>query len=113
MHYEPTECYPKGKPQIGRWLEPAPDVGTATTYKILKDNGWMIHKETVRAWAPKEIANPALQKNQDDFMAAIHSHMGRAAKPADFPEADLTPDFSYYTADDENVLLVTQMKLRI
>ena len=54
-----------------------------------------------------------MQKNQDDFMAAIHSHMGRAAKPADFPEADLTPDFSYYTADDEDVLLVTQMKLRI
>ena len=36
MYYEPTECYPNGKPQIGRWLGPAPDVGIAVTYKILK-----------------------------------------------------------------------------
>ena len=62
MYYEPTECYPNGKPQIGRWLGPAPDVGTAMTYKILKSNGWMVHRGTVRAWTPKEVANPALQK---------------------------------------------------
>ena len=82
--------------------EPAPDVGTAMTYKILKSNGWMVHRGTVRAWTPEEIANPALQKQQDDFMAAIHSHMGRAAEPADFPEADLTPDLPYYADDDED-----------
>ena len=35
-------------------------------------------------------------------MAAIHSHMGRAAEPADFPRAELTPDFQYYANDDEN-----------
>ena len=28
--------------------------------------------------------------------------MGRAAEPADFPWAELTPDFRYYADDDEN-----------
>ena len=35
-------------------------------------------------------------------MAAIHSHMGRADKPADFPEADLAPYFPHYADDDED-----------
>ena len=82
--------------------EPAPDVGTAMTYKILKSNGWMVHRGTVRVWTPEDIANPALQKRQDNFMAAIHSHMGRAAESTDFPEADLTPDFPYNADDDED-----------
>ena len=28
--------------------------------------------------------------------------MGRAAEPADFPQAELTPDFQYYADDDED-----------
>ena len=72
------------------------------TYKILKSNGWTVHRGIVRAWTPKEVVNPALQKNREEFMAAIHSHMGRAAEPADFPRAELTPDFQYYADDDEN-----------
>ena len=31
----------------------------------------------------------------------MHSHIGRAAVPDDFPEADMTPFFPYYAADDE------------
>ena len=99
--YESTECHPNGKSQIRRWLGPAPDVGTAMAYKILKSNGWMVHRGTVRAWTPEEVANPALQKQQEEFMAAIHSRMGRAAELADFPQAELTPDFQYYADDDK------------
>ena len=35
-------------------------------------------------------------------MVVIHGHMGRAAEPDDFPEAEMTPDFPYYANDDED-----------
>ena len=49
MQYEPTDCYPDGKAQIGRWLGPAPVVSTAMSYKALKATGWFAHRGTVRA----------------------------------------------------------------
>ena len=67
MYYEPTKCYPNGKAQIGRWLGPAPDVGTAMTYKMLRSTGWFVHRGTVRAWTPEETANPVFQKMQKDL----------------------------------------------
>ena len=35
-------------------------------------------------------------------MAAVHSHIGRAAEPADFPQAELTTEFQYYADGVEN-----------
>ena len=60
MFYQPTATYPDGKMEIGRWLGPAEDVGTAMTYKVLRYNGYFVCRGTVRAWTPTEEATPAL-----------------------------------------------------
>ena len=86
MFYEPTAKYPDAKAQIGRWLGPIDDVGTALTYKILKDNGWFVCRGTVRAWTPEEEADAVLLKKREAFMASIFDNMGRAATAADFPD---------------------------
>ena len=84
MFYEPTESYPSTTAQIGRWLGPAIDVGTAMTYKILKSNSWDVCRGAVRAWTPEKEGNPDLLKLRENVMTDIYDNRGRAAKPHDF-----------------------------
>merc|ERR1712051_907853 len=49
MFYQPTAQYPDGKMEIGRWLGPVIDVGTAMIYKILRFNCHFVCRGTVRA----------------------------------------------------------------
>ena len=66
MYYEPTETYPSDRMSIGRCLGPALDVGTAMTHKILKSNGQVLPRNTVRAWTLDEEASGALIKARQD-----------------------------------------------
>ena len=47
--YEQTSSYPDDKAQIGRWLGPIDNAGTALTYKVLKNIGWFVCRATFRA----------------------------------------------------------------
>ena len=80
---------------IGRWLGPEIDVGTAMTYNILRRDGGYVCRSTVRAWTPKEEANPVRMADRVSFMEQINSCIGPAGKLSDFPLNDLTPEFEY------------------
>ena len=49
---------PETKFQVGRWLGPAIDVGSALTYKILKSNGQVVPRLTIRHLTHDELTNP-------------------------------------------------------
>ena len=78
------------------FLGPAIDVGTAMTYKILRPDGGYVWWSTVRAWTPKEEANPVRMAERVSFMKLLNIWIGHAAKLSDFPLSDLTPEFEYY-----------------
>ena len=66
------------------------------TYNIQKSNSYYVCRSTVRAWIPKEEANPDLLRARDEFMTRLNDELGRLAEAHDFPLEDLTPEFLYY-----------------
>ena len=48
MFNDSQTTFPEAKFQVGRWLGPAIDVGSALTYKILKSNGRVVPRSTIR-----------------------------------------------------------------
>ena len=104
MYYEPTESYPNDRMTIGRYLGPALDVGTALTHKILKSNGQVLARNTVRAWTPDEESNPSLIQARKDYMVSMEATMGPACTEDDFEVEDVTPVYEAYADQDEDGL---------
>ena len=92
--------WPNPKLELGRCLGPAIDVGNAMTYNILKKNGQVVPRSTVRPLTLAEIEDEA--QARADFDAAIEDRLGRGALPEDFDDLDLTPEHQYYEDDYED-----------
>jgi hypothetical protein len=101
--WDTSETYPDNKEILGRYLGPAPDIGPAMAARILKENGEVVVRTTLRSLLPEEILREKEKEERTRFDKAIYARWGPASKPGDF-EDDLdieTPSFEPYS-DDEN-----------
>jgi hypothetical protein len=57
MFRDTSLSYPDTPLVLGRDLGPAIDIGPAMTRKILKENGKVVYRSTVRSLLPDEIAD--------------------------------------------------------
>ena len=94
---------------LGRDLGPAIDIGPAMTRKILKANGQIVYRSTVRPFTLDEIADETLRKERVEFTESVNKALGDSFKYMDFvndPELeDLgTPTFQAYVDDDDEQL---------
>ena len=83
--------FPETKFHMGRWPGPAVDVGSSLTYKILKRNGQVVPRSTIRHLTLEESTNPdhiAMTKAFDDN---IVQKLGVPATEHDFDKDYLTP----------------------
>ena len=103
MFKDSPSTFPDENFQLGRWLGPAADVGSAMTYKILKSNGEFVCRSTLRHLTPVELDSEVHQEQRQLFDASIEERLGRAATRHDFDPEDLTPDNDYYE-DDVDVI---------
>ncbi len=87
---------------LGRYLGPAIDTGLALTAKILKSNGVLACRSTLRQLTDEEIDSSVHKDMRRKFDESIEHHLGLAALPQDFPAEDLTPDPTYF--DDTNAM---------
>lgn len=78
--------FPEPKPQLGRYLGPAPDIGPAMCARILKGNGQYTYRSTYWAISDDKKANPAIQEKMSEFDKSIQTTLGLPCKNADFPE---------------------------
>jgi hypothetical protein len=97
---------------LGRYLEPATDVGSALTTEILKLNGQTVCRLALRHLTNKETHRPIHLELCRVFDETVASHLGPNATDQDFLAEDLTPDFDQYDNDhdldpDHGVLEVT------
>ena len=95
MFNDSQDTFPETKFQVGRWLGPAIDVGSALTYKILKSNRLVVPRSTIRHLTHDELTNPdhiAMTKYFDDN---IIQKIGVPATENDFDKDYLTPTFEY------------------
>ena len=68
MFYDsPDHTFPDLKFELGRWLGPARDVGSALTYHILKPNGEVIPRSTVRHLTEEEMTDPVMIDRMKSF----------------------------------------------
>jgi hypothetical protein len=63
--------FPVSKIQLGRDLGAAIDIGPAMARKILKNNGSVMYRTSVRSLTPDEIQSPTEQKEREEFDIAI------------------------------------------
>jgi hypothetical protein len=85
--------FPVSKIQLGRDLGAAIDTGPAVTRKILKQNGMMMYRSSVRPLTQDEIQSPTEIKEHDKFDIAIEEKFGPAMNKDDFQN---DPDYAYF-----------------
>ena len=106
MFRDNVPTFPDNKIVLGRYLGPATDVGSALTAKILKSNGQVVFRSTLRHLAADKRACPVHTANRKVFDDSIAKRLGPAAQEADFPDEDLTPEYEPFgdvgSADFDN-----------
>ena len=93
---------------MGRWLGPAIDAGSALTYKILKSNGRVVLRSTIRHLIHDELTNPDHIAMTKAFNDNIIQKIGVPATENDFDKDYLTPTFEYYNDDNQEAALDAQ-----
>jgi hypothetical protein len=98
--------FPVSKIQLGRELGAAVDIGPAMTRKILKQNGSIMYRSSVRPLTQDEIQSPTERKERDKFDIAIEDKFGPAMNKDDFQDDPDYADFvtpTYYCYEDDEV----------
>ena len=101
MFNDSQATFHENKFQVGRWLGPGIDVGSALTYKILKSNGRVVPRSTIRHLTHDELTNPdhiAMTKAFDDN---IIQKIGVPATENDFDKDYWTSTYEYYDDDHQ------------
>lgn len=106
MFRDTSVTYPDDALVLGRDLGPAIDIGPAMTRKILKENGQVVYRSTVRSLTPDEIADTTAKAARDRFTESVNAVLGKSFKYEDFannPELESfdTPIYERYDDDDD------------
>jgi hypothetical protein len=93
------------KIQLGRDLGAAIDTGPAMARKILKKNGSVMYRPSVRPLTPDEIQSPPEKKDREEFDITIEKKFGTSMDKNDFKDdpdyADfVTPTYECYEDDE-------------
>jgi hypothetical protein len=72
------------------------------THKVLKPNGQVLSRNTVRSWTPEEERSDALMKARQEYMTSVEAALGPACTEDDFEDDELTPVFESYEDEDED-----------
>ena len=88
---------------MGIYLGPAIDVGSSLCYKVLKSDGDISCRTTVRSLNLKELVDPSHIKQRDGFNTHISDRLGAASTKMDFETFDITPDCVYYEDTDSTI----------
>jgi hypothetical protein len=97
--------FPVSKIQLGRDLGAAIDIEPVMTRKVLKQNGSVMYRSSVRPLTQDEIQSPTEQKERQEFDIAIEEKFGPSMNKDDFQNepdyADfVTPTYDCYEDDE-------------
>jgi hypothetical protein len=91
--------FPVSKIQLGRDLGAAIDIGPAMTRNILKQNGMVMYRSSVRSLTQDAIRSPTEQKERQEFDIAIEEKFVPAMSKDDFQDDPDYADFITQTFD--------------
>jgi hypothetical protein len=87
--------FPVSKSQLGRDLGAAIDIGPTMTRKILKKNGIVMYKSSVRRLTQDDIQYPTEKKEREEFDIAVEKKFGPSMDMDDFKD---DPDYEYFVS---------------
>jgi hypothetical protein len=96
---ESAAKFPVSKIHLRRYLGAAIDIGPAMARKILKKNGSVMLKTSVRPLTPDEIQSPTEQKEREEFYIAIENKYDASMYKSDFKDDPDYTDFVIPTYD--------------
>jgi len=96
MFCDSSQPFPDNRFALGRYLGPSTDIGPAMTAKILKSNGQVVHRSTLRALNSFELHLDEHTLARKDFDVAINSKLGELTTSNDYAS---DPDFETPTYD--------------
>jgi hypothetical protein len=85
------QSFPDSKEWLGRDLGPEIDIGPAMSRKVLKINGEVMFRVSVRGLTLDEIQSPYEQKRRQEYDEAIKVKLGKGMQDHKFK---LDPDFA-------------------
>jgi hypothetical protein len=102
---ETAAKFPVSKIQLGRDLGAVIDIGPVMARKIMKKNGSVMYRTSVRYLTSDEIQSPTEQKEREEFDIAIEKKFGVSMNDNDFKDdpdyADfVTPTYECYEDDE-------------
>ena len=100
VYFKDVEDFPLANEVLGRYLGPTDDVGSEMTSWILKSNGKVVPRRTVRPLKDEEIRNEQEKKKRELFEKIIVERHGTYAKP-DEPLPKDHPLFDFFNMDDD------------
>jgi hypothetical protein len=80
---------PADKWVLGRDLGPSIDVGPAMSRKVLKANGQVMNRSSVRSLTQEEIHSPVHIKLREEFDKSVHEKLGEGFRPEDIDDPDM------------------------
>ena len=101
MFNDSSATFTETKFHVGRWLGPVIDVGSALTYKILKSNGHVVLRSTIRQLKLDEVTSSDHIALRNTFDDNIVQKIGAVATKSNFPADYLTPTFDCYDDDHQ------------
>jgi hypothetical protein len=91
--------FPVSNIQLGRDLSSAIDIGPVMARNILKKNGSVMHRTSVRPLTPDEIQSPTEKKEREEFDIAIEKNFGASMDNNYFKDDPDSADFVTTTYD--------------
>jgi hypothetical protein len=85
--------FPLSKIQLGIDLGAVIDIGPAMARKILKKNGSLMYRTSLRSLTPDEIQSPTEKKEREEFYIAIEKKCGASMDKNDFKDEPDYADF--------------------
>jgi len=76
MYFNKNTPHPQGRWFLGRTLGPTKDVGNAMCQWVLKSNGEIVARRTIRHLNDEEEVNPAYDKEKSEMMEYIYKRYG-------------------------------------
>jgi hypothetical protein len=94
---------------LGRDIGPAIDIGPAMTRKVLKDNGQVVYRSTVRPLTADKMSDPVVTRQREAYDKRILTKLGpmlskdELASDPELVDA-ITPEYKLYVDDHDGAV---------
>ena len=102
MHRDHTGDFPFGCEILCRVLGPSKGEGNEMSQWVLKSNGQVVPRRTVRPLHIDEINSDALKKMRESFDAKIEAKLGTAFEPPSNLESDSPDEDEFVPCEDDD-----------